>query len=498
MNKPKPSIVITNPELLKEWDYEHNFVTPSDITKGSGRKLRWICSNARCKHKWIQRVADRTRGQGCPACYERNRAKIARRGKLNRKNQLTITNPELLKEWDHLLNSRDPNIGSPEEYSKGSHKVINWICSICGNHWKAEIKSRTEGHGCPACIRIRSGEKSRLGRLDSKNRLTITHPEIVKEWDFVVNSHAPAIGRPEDYSKGSNQVVNWICALCGYSWAASIKSRTSGSGCTACWRNERPKQFSLNAVNDSNRLTLTHPKLVIEEWDFERNSRDAGIRAPEEYSKGSGKKVFWKCARCGHSWFATILSRTEGNGCPNCAGLLPKQPSDYKELAKQQCISWLGPRVSNTQVVTKWRCKSGHVWKAAYSNIKAGKGCPICNESRGEKEIAKILDGYNVSYEREYKNRECRDFAILSFDFAIFRKDRLIGLIEFNGIQHYSPIDFFGGEKELSQLKRRDRIKKEFCLSNNIPLKVITYEEIDSIEKHIESFLGELSGKRSS
>lgn len=494
MSKQKDSIVITNPELLKEWDYVLNSINPSDVTKGSGKKVHWICSKVGCNHRWSKRVADRTNGQGCPACYERNRAKIAREGKLDNKNRLSITNPELLNEWDYLLNSRDPNICKPYEYSRGSHQAVNWICSSCGNQWKAEIKSRTEGHGCEVCARKESGKKSRLGRLNSKNILTITHPELIGEWDYLLNSRDPNIGKPDEYSKGSHQIVNWVCSKCGYKWATAIKSRTSGRGCKVCWKKKRPKQFSLRTVNDNNRLTVTHP-LLVKEWDFELNSRDPNIRPPEEYSRGSGKVVNWKCNKCGHFWPASILSRTEGNGCPKCAGLLPKQPSDYNELAKQQGISWLGPKVPNTQAITKWKCKKNHIWKSNYSNLKAGKGCPICNESRGEKEIAKVLDDFKVQYKRGYKINECRDSGVLPFDFAILSKDQLIGLIEFNGIQHYIPIDFFGGEIEFNQLQRRDNIKKEFCLLNNIPLRIISYEEISMIEENIKSFLYELSQK---
>ena len=41
----KDSLAITNPDLVKEWDYEKNApLTPDDVTPGSGKKVWWICN----------------------------------------------------------------------------------------------------------------------------------------------------------------------------------------------------------------------------------------------------------------------------------------------------------------------------------------------------------------------------------------------------------------------------------------------------------------------
>ena len=56
---------------------------------------------------------------------------------------------------------------------------------------------------------------------------------------------------------------------------------------------------------------------LLNEWDYSQNQN-----TPEEYSKCSGKKVFWKCEN-GHSWTARISDRIRGNGCPYCSGKRP-------------------------------------------------------------------------------------------------------------------------------------------------------------------------------
>lgn len=58
-------------------------------------------------------------------------------------------------------------------------------------------------------------------------------------------------------------------------------------------------------------ISLSHPNL-LEEWDYSLNER-----FPNEFTKGSKFKAFWKCKK-NHSWQAAIYSRTNGHGCPFC------------------------------------------------------------------------------------------------------------------------------------------------------------------------------------
>ena len=49
--------------------------------------------------------------------------------------------------------------------------------------------------------------------------------------------------------------------------------------------------------------------------------------------------------------------------------------------------------------------------------------------------------------------------------------------IEFDGIQHFEPINYFGGEKELELVQKRDRIKTAYCQENNIGLVRVRFDE---------------------
>mgnify|MGYP003620563355 CR=1 FL=1 len=61
--------------------------------------------------------------------------------------------------------------------------------------------------------------------------------------------------------------------------------------------------------------------------------------------------------------------------------------------------------------------------------------------------------------------------------------------IEYNGKQHYEPIDWFGGIKTLEYIKNNDNIKKKYCQKNNIKYLEISYKENDLIEEIIKKEL---------
>jgi hypothetical protein len=94
------------------------------------------------------------------------------------------------------------------------------------------------------------------------------------------------------------------------------------------------------------------------------------------------------------------------------------------------------------------------------------------------------LELNNISFERQKKFDLCRYKNKLPFDFYLTE----LGIcIEYNGIQHYEAIEHFGGENKLKQRKINDKIKKEYCVDNNIPLIIIKYNE--NVEDILSNYL---------
>ena len=55
-------------------------------------------------------------------------------------------------------------------------------------------------------------------------------------------------------------------------------------------------------------------------------------------------------------------------------------------------------------------------------------------------------------------------------------------LIEFDGIQHFQPIEYFGGITEFKERKQNDEIKNNYCKINNIPLIRIPYTALKTLQ----------------
>ena len=60
-------------------------------------------------------------------------------------------------------------------------------------------------------------------------------------------------------------------------------------------------------------------------------------------------------------------------------------------------------------------------------------------------------------------------------------------VIEYNGKQHYEPVELFGGIDGFVETVKRDKIKKKFCQDNGINFKVIHHEE--NITDRLEEIL---------
>ena len=90
-------------------------------------------------------------------------------------------------------------------------------------------------------------------------------------------------------------------------------------------------------------------------------------------------------------------------------------------------------------------------------------------------------------------------WTISKDDFVIFDiNGNVVATIEFNGEQHYEPIDFTGrGEsvanESFRKIQERDKIKSDYLKSHNIPQLIIPYWEFDNIEKLVSEFIAELS-----
>jgi len=337
--------------LLDQWDYQSNGVlTPHNVSHQSHKKIWWICDRG---HRWQSMVFDREIGKiGCPYCTGKR--------PFPGETDLASKYPALAAQWHPEMNGDL----TPIQVTSGSSKEVWWICEN-GHDWKATIKSRVRGSGCPVC--------ANKSIVPSDNNLATSHPELAAQWDFSKNGNLT----PQDVVAGTKQLAWWACDR-GHSWKASIASRSKGIGCPVC----NGKKI-IAGVND---LETAYPE-IASQWHIELNRP----LTPDAVSSFSNKVVWWVCNK-GHEYRANIATRTSrGSGCPYCANrrVLPGF-NDLATLCPKVAKQWhptLNGDLSLSMVTpgsTKkvwWICEEGHVWKTnVYSRGGVQKtGCPVCS-----------------------------------------------------------------------------------------------------------------------
>jgi len=117
----------------------------------------------------------------------------------------------------------------------------------------------------------------------------------------------------------------------------------------------------------------------------------------------------------------------------------------------------------------------------------SGCGCPKCQNSSGERIISRILEQNNVYFIQQKKFSSCKIEKCMRFDFLI---PSLKTIIEYHGKQHFIPVDWMGGLKQLMNIKRNDEYKKRWAIENGYIFKEYNYKQSwDFIEKDIKKLL---------
>lgn len=200
--------------------------------------------------------------------------------------------------------------------------------------------------------------------------------------------------------------------------------------------------------------------------------------------KNDNKKphlVSWLCqCDCGRE-VVVLKSNLIYNKTKSC-GCLQKQrvsKSNSKDLVGQvfgrlTVQEFTGEINSHGEKVYSCLCECGNYHRVATGKLTNGdtKSCG-CLISFYEGEIKKELDKNRIVYTTQYSFPDLIGTTRpLRFDFAIFQDDKLLCLIEYNGIQHYIDKGEFGGfQREVSDIK-----KKKYCINNNIPLIILNKE----------------------
>ena len=248
-------------DLAKEWDYEKNEKSPSEVLYCTDKRAHWICS--KCGYKWVAKVDERSKygKTGCPRCA----------------GLYGLTHMDACK----LLEENNPNIELNSTFINLTTPV-SFKCKKCGYEWST-----------------RYSKKVLLGKTHCAGCQGIAHKSnavFIKELKEVF----PTIITLEPYSN-NRTLIKCQCSICGNIWSAKPNNLLHGHGCKKC----ADKQSAI--------------KRTISEKDFLNRVNEVNpfVNVLGKYEKAS-EKIKCECAICGHIWEPKAISLTQGRSCPRC------------------------------------------------------------------------------------------------------------------------------------------------------------------------------------
>lgn len=291
-------------------------------------------------------------------------------------NNMLKSNPNLFEFWDFEKN-KDFNI---YEVKKGSDKVVWWNCSDCGSNYDTKIQLKNRGYGCPYCRGL---------RVNHTNNLSVTDKHLLEIWNYDLNDILPT-----EITRGSAKKIWFNCDKCQDTYPMNLNKKVQGRGCSIC---------SGYYVTKKNSFGGLYPE-IAKEWHPTKNEK----LTPYDFSRRSGKKVWWKCRECSSDYEMTIDKRVGEKGETNA--------------------------------------------------------CKVCssNLSFGEKVIYELLDSNEIDFQREVKFKWSENKI---YDFYI---KELNCIIEVHGEQHYNGSFSRLGGRTLQQEIENDLIKCELACKNGI------------------------------
>lgn len=109
--------------------------------------------------------------------------------------------------------------------------------------------------------------------------------------------------------------------------------------------------------------------------------------------------------------------------------------------------------------------------------------------SKGELSIQRTLRSVGATFYRESKYHDCRGGTAnlpLPFDFSVYFDNKLVALVEYQGIQHSLPTFGMG---DWEKTRNTDEIKRNYCKEKGIPLLAVPYHKFRDIETIVTKFL---------
>lgn len=369
-----------------------------------------------------------------------------------------------LERREYYINKAKEIHGDKYDYSKIIFKNVSSkveiICPKHGSFWQPFI-SHLEGKGCRRCGYIRKNEYS-----------ISSNEEFIKESSSLHNNKY-------DYSKvnyiNNMRVVEIICPKHGSFWQKPYYHLYLGRGCRKCSQTKNACRRTITGIRFKNEAKEIHG----DKYDYSLIKDDDNQADLKEFPIICKKcKTLFK-----QKYAAHIIAK---HNCPNCAkdirrewvknnlahtklAFIEKAQKIHNDYYKYDKVEYV-----NNRIPVKIKCpKHGYFLQKPVKHLR-GRGCKLCNISKGENKIRILLKKINLNFVWQYKvDRFSYDFFIPSLKI----------LIEYDGIQHHKKIKYFKCHEKYHAIVKRDKLKNKLAYLLGYHLIRIKYTDFDNLER---------------
>ncbi|MFE8700959.1 hypothetical protein ACFYKX_10055 [Cytobacillus sp. FJAT-54145] len=319
----------------------------------------------------------------------------------------------------------------------------------CQHEFSVLPRNFLQGTGCSECAKKNRESASRKKKTHQEFLREVENKFGKNEYTFLghyLDAHTPIKTRHR----------------CGYKWDLRPNHllRAKKPTCPMCSKTHQPTQA---------------------EWEKEvQSSHNGEYRAISVYQSHDRKVKLFHTV-CGETINITPHSFRQGKGCRKC-NLHILTTEEWKDLVNETTsgeYQAVGLYTFNDQKTSIKHMTCGTVYDVTPNSFKNGSRCPKCQESKGEKALRDFLTQSNTPFTPQYAFSDLYDKSPshpLKFDVAIHDQPSFpLILVEYDGEQHFKPVNYMGGEDNFRDIRRRDKKKNHYSIQHQIPLIRIPY-----------------------
>lgn len=354
--------------------------------------------------------------------------------------------------------------GDKYDYSKVNYtankKAVEIICPVHGSFMQTP-SDHLKGWGCSKCSK--------------------KYKPTTEEW---VDSVKDLYGGKYDLSKviykDNKTPIEVICPEHGSFYPIPNNYKKGVSGCPLC--NDKLKHDRFSKTTEQ--FILEAKKIHGDKYDYSK---------VDYYDKVTPVTII--CSIHGE-FMQQPCTHLQGSNCPKCS--LEKKAAEQR-ITKSDFINransihdnfydYCKSDFLNTSDKTCIICpEHGEFWQFVSNHLRGG-GCPKCrnkNQTKLYNRIVEYFPNYKVEYEKHlpWLGLQSLDIYIPAINVGI----------EYDGLQHYQPVDVFGGESTFVATVKRDEMKNQKCKENGCKLFRMKYDynddDFNDLVKEIQNII---------